>query len=315
MEQYRTREHRPVEILSCHSGPHTELQTAYTQYKDEGGHTQQSSAEIGNSKWGISGSTIRTTTLALCYSVDLYSTPVWARSHHTHVLDSELNTACRAITGCLKPTNVEDPYLLDGIAPPDIRRDVCARVEKKQESNVAHSLYGQTQTESRLKSRSCFLSSVRPADLHQKIIRCNEWKHRLNTKTHSCSANLTESLARGHTSQWTTWRCLNRLRTGVTCSKEQRKKWGYYEGDTKCDCGVSSENTRHSCSLDDLLQFNKQQNRVQTNEIQRFDDRMKKKVQVSVYCARRIPANLRCTQCSILLHLIDICFLTCICLW
>ena len=38
-------------------------------------------------------------------------------------------------------------------------------------------------------------------------------------------------------------------------------------------------------------------------------------VQVSVYCARRIPAHLRCTQCSILLHLIDMCFLTCICLW
>ena len=38
-------------------------------------------------------------------------------------------------------------------------------------------------------------------------------------------------------------------------------------------------------------------------------------VQVSVYCARRIPAHLRCTQCSILLHLIDICFLICICMW
>ena len=38
-------------------------------------------------------------------------------------------------------------------------------------------------------------------------------------------------------------------------------------------------------------------------------------VQVSVYCAWRIPAHLRCTQCSILLHLIYICFLTCICLW
>ena len=37
-------------------------------------------------------------------------------------------------------------------------------------------------------------------------------------------------------------------------------------------------------------------------------------VQVSVYCARRIPAHLRCTQCSILLHHIHICFLTCICL-
>ena len=37
-------------------------------------------------------------------------------------------------------------------------------------------------------------------------------------------------------------------------------------------------------------------------------------VQVSVYCAWWIPAHLRCIQCSILLHLMDICFLTCICL-
>ena len=34
-----------------------------------------------------------------------------------------------------------------------------------------------------------------------------------------------------------------------------------------------------------------------------------------MYCAWRIPAHLRCTQCSILLHHMDICFLTCICLW
>ena len=38
-------------------------------------------------------------------------------------------------------------------------------------------------------------------------------------------------------------------------------------------------------------------------------------VQVSVYYAWRIPAHLRCTQCSIQLHFMDICFLTCICLW
>ena len=116
-----------------------------------------------------------------------------------------------------------------------------------------------------LKSRSCFLSSVRPAGFHSKVIRCNKWQRRLNTKPHSHIANLTESLARGHTSQRTSWRCLYRLRTGDTCSKEQRKKWGYDEGDTTCDCGFSSENTRHmlecpllahSCSLDDLMQFN-----------------------------------------------------------
>ena len=36
---------------------------------------------------------------------------------------------------------------------------------------------------------------------------------------------------------------------------------------------------------------------------------------MSVYCARQISAHLRCPQCSILLCLIDIGFLTCICLW
>ena len=38
-------------------------------------------------------------------------------------------------------------------------------------------------------------------------------------------------------------------------------------------------------------------------------------VQVSVYCARRTPAHLRCTQCSILLHRINIYCIPCICLW
>ena len=38
-------------------------------------------------------------------------------------------------------------------------------------------------------------------------------------------------------------------------------------------------------------------------------------VQVSVNCAWRIPAHLGYTQCSILLHLMDLCSLTCICLW
>ena len=38
-------------------------------------------------------------------------------------------------------------------------------------------------------------------------------------------------------------------------------------------------------------------------------------VHLSVFCSRRIPAHLRCTQSSHLLHLIDICFLTRICLW
>ena len=33
------------------------------------------------------------------------------------------------------------------------------------------------------------------------------------------------SLAKGNTSLWTTWSCLNRLRTGVACSTKQLKGW------------------------------------------------------------------------------------------
>ena len=127
--------------------------------------------KLSISKWGANASIIRTTALALCYSVAEYAAPVWARSSHAQKLNTELNSACRAVTGCLKPTNVEDLYLLAGIAPPDIRRDVCARVEKtKQETNEAHSLYGQNTAERRLESRNCFLHSVNPANVPPKVI-------------------------------------------------------------------------------------------------------------------------------------------------
>ena len=56
---------------------------------------------------------------------------------------TQLNIACRAVTGCLKPTNVEDLYLLAGFVP-----ILC--VEKtKQETNEVHSLYGQHPAERR----------------------------------------------------------------------------------------------------------------------------------------------------------------------
>ena len=136
---------------------------------------------------------------------------LWLSMQHQSGL--ELNSACIAVTGCLKPTNVEDLYLLAGIAPPDIRRDVCARVEKtKQETNEAHSLYGQNPAERRLESRTCFLRSVKAADFPPKVIRCSAWLRRLQAIPHRATVNIDERLAKGFDRPWTTWR---------------------YEGDTK----------------------------------------------------------------------------------
>ena len=222
--------------------------------------------KLANSRWGTNARTIRTTALALCYSTDEYAAPVWERSAYAHLLNPELNQACRAITGCLRPTNVENLYFLAGIAPPEIRRSVCARVERtKQVERETHSLFGHTPARRRLKSRRSFLTNVQPVHFPAKVVRVNEWKRRLEEKAHAGLVNLYEDLATGHDSPWLNWRCLNRLRTGYTCSKEQRKKWGYFNGDTTCECGLATENTSHMlqctllahpCTMDDLLEFN-----------------------------------------------------------
>ena len=72
-----------------------------------------------------------------------------------------------------------------------------------------------------------------------------------------CAVNLHESIAKGHTSPWTAWRCLNRLRTGVTCSKEQRD--GSISTETQHASVVRPQCPllAHPCTLDDLLKFNK----------------------------------------------------------
>ena len=97
--------------------------------------------KLADSKWGTNARTIRTTALALCYSTAEYAASVWTRSSHANKLNPVLNQACRAITGCLKPTNVEDLHLIAGIAPPDIRREVCAESGKDQTNERRETLF------------------------------------------------------------------------------------------------------------------------------------------------------------------------------
>lgn len=71
----------------------------------------------------------------LCYSATEYTYHVWGRSTHANKIDSVLNKASRAITGCLKPTQVEDVYLLCGTAP--IRRSSVSRLERSRTVTLA----------------------------------------------------------------------------------------------------------------------------------------------------------------------------------
>ena len=114
-----------------------------------------------------------------------------------------------------------------------------------------HSLFKHTPATSRLESRRSFLTSVQPVHFPAKVVRVNEWKRRLEEKAHASLVNLYGDLATGHDSPWLNWRCMNRPKTGYTCSKEQRKKWGDFIGDTTCECGLAAESTAHmlQCSL------------------------------------------------------------------
>ena len=177
--------------------------------------------KLASSKWGTNARTIRTTALALCYFTAEYAAPVWERSSQANRPSQALNLACRSITGCLKSTNIEDFYLIAGMAPPDIRREVCARVERtKQTKDERHSLFSHTPAPVHLKSKHPFCQMYNQWTSPQ---RCANWRTRLREKSHIDVGLLTEELAKGHNSPWLTWRSLNRLRTGYTCSKEQRK--------------------------------------------------------------------------------------------
>ncbi|KAI8515700.1 hypothetical protein Bbelb_065130 [Branchiostoma belcheri] len=100
-------------------------------------------SNLANSSWGADPNTLKQTALALCYSTAAYCAAVWERSPHAHKVDVELNRACRTITGNLKATPLSALYILAGICPPGIRRDVQARTEReKQQNDPRHPLHG-----------------------------------------------------------------------------------------------------------------------------------------------------------------------------
>ena len=98
--------------------------------------------KLTNSSFGSDPTTIRTAALALCFSAAEYASPVWSRSTHARKVDTALNTACRKITGCLKPTKVEHLYELAGIEAPSERRGWAATNERfKVDTDPRHPLH------------------------------------------------------------------------------------------------------------------------------------------------------------------------------
>ena len=101
----------------------------------------------------------------------------------------ELNQACRSVTGCLKSTNVEDLYLLSGIAPPAIRRDVCARMERQKETTRwLHKAGGGLIT--LIRDNITFTTTDIPSTINTHNIELQMVKVHINNTKHITIANI-----------------------------------------------------------------------------------------------------------------------------
>ena len=77
-------------------------------------------AKLAGTSCGASASTLCTSALALCYSVAEYCCPVWTRSSHTNLIDTQLHSAMCLISGYLQPTQLSWLPVLSNVAPPSL---------------------------------------------------------------------------------------------------------------------------------------------------------------------------------------------------
>ena len=80
---------------------------------------------LAGTTWGAGAKTLRTSALALCYSVAEYCAPVWSNCAHTILVDVQLNNTMRTITDSVRCTRTDWLPVLSNIAPADIRRELA----------------------------------------------------------------------------------------------------------------------------------------------------------------------------------------------
>lgn len=221
--------------------------------------------KLANSNWGADPKTLKQAALALCYSTAEYCAPVWARSCHAPKVDSELNKACRTITGALKPTPLPALYRIASIAPPPIRRATITKNEReKQLSDNRHPLYGHQELRRRLKSRRSFVTTNGLGQQKPSEDRLEQWREADRLLLNESLPEPSENLPPGSSFSRKDWIALNRARVRVGKTGDNLNKWGLRES-TACPCGEQIQTMDHIlrgctlgpiCSNQDLLEAN-----------------------------------------------------------
>ncbi|KAK3893287.1 hypothetical protein Pcinc_002843 [Petrolisthes cinctipes] len=202
--------------------------------------------KLANSNWGADPRTLRSTALALSYSTAEYCSAVWCRSCHAHKVNPELNNSCRIITGTLRPTPLPTLYRLVGIAPPHIRRETQAKVQKYiQENDVRHPLYGHSGVRRRLKSRKSFMTIDSLEHKESTNYRLQKWRAWNTGTPNDAIQSLCEHLPSGINLSRKDWVTLNRARSKVGKTVNNLLKWGFALT-SECPCGNPNQTMEHN---------------------------------------------------------------------
>ena len=206
-------------------------------------------SKLVGTTWGANANTMRSSALALCYSVGEYCAPVWARSAHTNLVDVQLNTTMRLITGTVQPTPLAWLPVLSNIEPPALRRK--AAVDKLLTKTAEHEDWGlhgdiTNPPTYRLSSRHPLWKDLEPVDITSR------WQEEWTSAPVVNSSLVRDPAIRqpGFNLPRHQWSLLNRFRTAQGQCRACLKKWGQADSDL-CDCGEPQTMTHivNTCPL------------------------------------------------------------------
>ena len=87
-------------------------------------------SKLARTDLGAPAPVLRTSAIALVYSVAEYCVPMWGRCAHVYHIDAQLNIAMRTVSGALRPTNINWLPVLSNIEPPQIRHQQYKKAQQ-----------------------------------------------------------------------------------------------------------------------------------------------------------------------------------------
>ena len=203
--------------------------------------------KLAGTTWGASQTLLRTSAIALCYSVAEYCSPVWMRSSHTKLVDVKLRESMRTITGCLKSTPTQWLPVMSAIAPPHLRREAANQkwinMAAQEVEAPLQEICKAAPERSRLKSRKPFyLSQKENFDINGAWR--NEWNNNLPTGGDLIN-NPSEHLPGLQDQKRKYWTAANRLRSRHTRTAANMHRWGLKESPICPRCHSSPQDTDH----------------------------------------------------------------------